>query len=63
MSASVIPSRRHVLAGGGALILSFSLRDAFAQNQAAPTPNPMFSQRPSRALLDGSNIAGLPPAR
>src|SRR6202142_1129461 len=28
--------RRQVLAGGGALIVSFSLTDAFAQDQAAP---------------------------
>jgi nicotinate dehydrogenase subunit B len=37
---SVILDRRRVLAGGGALILSFSLRDAFAQDQAAPTAPP-----------------------
>jgi CO/xanthine dehydrogenase Mo-binding subunit len=32
--------RRRVLAGGGALILSFSLSDAFAEDQAAPAPKP-----------------------
>ena len=31
-----ILDRRQVLAGGGALIVSFSLTDAFAQDQAAP---------------------------
>ena len=36
MSASMILDRRHVLAGGGALIISFSLADAFAQGQSAP---------------------------
>jgi CO/xanthine dehydrogenase Mo-binding subunit len=41
MNAPVILDRRRVLAGGGALIVSFSLRDAFAQAQspaAPPTP-------------------------
>jgi len=38
MSASVILDRRRVLAGGGALILSFSLRDAFAQDQGTAAP-------------------------
>jgi nicotinate dehydrogenase subunit B len=37
MSAPVILDRRRVLAGGGALIVSFSLADAFAQDQATPT--------------------------
>jgi nicotinate dehydrogenase subunit B len=32
--------RRRVLAGGGALILSFSLSDAFAEDQAPPAPAP-----------------------
>src|ERR1700722_15227866 len=32
--------RRQILAGGGALIVSFSLSDAFAQDQAAPAPAP-----------------------
>jgi CO/xanthine dehydrogenase Mo-binding subunit len=42
MNAPVILDRRRVLAGGGALIVSFSLTDAFAQAQgpaAAPPPN------------------------
>jgi CO/xanthine dehydrogenase Mo-binding subunit len=43
MNAPVILDRRRVLAGGGALIVSFSLGDAFAQAQsppaAAPPPN------------------------
>jgi len=36
MNAPVILDRRRVLAGGGALIVSFSLTDAFAQDQSAP---------------------------
>jgi CO/xanthine dehydrogenase Mo-binding subunit len=44
MNAPVILDRRRVLAGGGALIVSFSLGNAFAQDQtkpaAAPAPNP-----------------------
>jgi nicotinate dehydrogenase subunit B len=36
MNAPVILDRRRVLAGGGALIVSFSLADAFAQDQSAP---------------------------
>jgi nicotinate dehydrogenase subunit B len=43
MSASIVVNRRSVLAGGGALVLSFSLGNAFAQDQsatAAPPPSP-----------------------
>src|ERR1700748_1981962 len=43
MTASVILDRRRVLAGGGALIVSFSLTNAFAEDQApaaAPAPKP-----------------------
>jgi nicotinate dehydrogenase subunit B len=47
MNGPVMLHRRHVLAGGGALIVSFSLADAFAQDQgaspsatAAPAPKP-----------------------
>jgi CO/xanthine dehydrogenase Mo-binding subunit len=43
MNAPVILDRRRVLAGGGALIVSFSLTSAFAQDQApgaAPAPKP-----------------------
>jgi nicotinate dehydrogenase subunit B len=41
MNAPVILDRRRVLAGTGALIVSFSLTDAFAQDQAAaPAPKP-----------------------
>ena len=43
MSASMILDRRHVLAGGGALIISFSLADAFAQDQSAPAAAPAAS--------------------
>ena len=40
MNAPVILDRRRVLAGGGALVVSFSLADAFAQDQAAPAAAP-----------------------
>jgi nicotinate dehydrogenase subunit B len=40
MNAPVILDRRRVLAGGGALIVSFSLSGAFAQDQAVPAPAP-----------------------
>jgi CO/xanthine dehydrogenase Mo-binding subunit len=40
MNVPVILDRRRVLAGGGALIVSFSMPDAFAQDQAAPAPAP-----------------------
>src|SRR6266566_4095047 len=43
MSASMILDRRRVLAGGGALIVSFSLADAFPQDQSVPTPAPAAS--------------------
>ena len=37
---TVVLNRRSVLAGGGALIVSFSLRDSFAQDQGAPAAAP-----------------------
>jgi CO/xanthine dehydrogenase Mo-binding subunit len=40
MNAPVILDRRRVLAGGGALIVGFSLRGAFAQDQAPPAAAP-----------------------
>ncbi|HXB78074.1 MAG TPA: molybdopterin cofactor-binding domain-containing protein [Bradyrhizobium sp.] len=40
MNGPVILDRRRVLAGGGALIVSFSLPDAFAQDQAAQAHAP-----------------------
>src|SRR5271155_1933425 len=40
MNAPVILDRRRVLAGGGALIVSFSLTGAFAQDHAAPAAAP-----------------------
>jgi CO/xanthine dehydrogenase Mo-binding subunit len=40
MNAPVILDRRRLLAGSGALIVSFSLSNAFAQDQAAPPPPP-----------------------
>jgi nicotinate dehydrogenase subunit B len=38
--------RRQVLAGGGALIVSFSLSDAFAQDQVAPAAAPVPAHPP-----------------
>ena len=38
--STVVLNRRSVLAGGGALIVSFSLRDSFAQDQGAPAAAP-----------------------
>src|SRR5262249_42595952 len=49
MSAFVL-DRRQVLAGSGALILSFSLNGAFAQDQAAPAPSPPGSLKTSPYL-------------
>jgi CO/xanthine dehydrogenase Mo-binding subunit len=40
MNAPLILDRRRVLAGGGALIVSFSLGNAFAQNQSPAAPPP-----------------------
>jgi nicotinate dehydrogenase subunit B len=40
MNGPVLIDRRRVLAGGGALIVSFSLSDAFAEDQAAQAPKP-----------------------
>jgi len=40
MNVPVILDRRRVLAGGGALIVSFSMREAFAQDPSAPVPAP-----------------------
>ena len=40
MNAPVILDRRHVLKGGGALIISFSLTRAFAQDQTVPAAAP-----------------------
>src|ERR1700716_1099778 len=40
MNAPVILNRRRVLAGGGALIVSFSLTEVFAQDQSAPAAAP-----------------------
>ncbi|MEA2917895.1 MAG: nicotinate dehydrogenase subunit, partial [Bradyrhizobium sp.] len=54
MNAPVVFDRRRLLAGGGALIVSFSLADAFAQDQPAPAaapPNPPGSLKTS-PLLD-----------
>ncbi|HEY2212604.1 MAG TPA: molybdopterin cofactor-binding domain-containing protein [Bradyrhizobium sp.] len=54
MKAPVMLDRRCVLAGSGALIVSFSLADAFAQDQAAPpaapAPNPPGSLKGSPFL-------------
>jgi nicotinate dehydrogenase subunit B len=40
MNGPMLIDRRRVLAGGGALIVSFSLSDAFAEDQAAQAPKP-----------------------
>src|SRR5580704_16799067 len=40
MNGPVILDRRQVLAGSGALIVSFSLSDALAQDQTAAIPSP-----------------------
>src|SRR5437764_9748020 len=40
MTSPVILDRRRVLTGGGALIVSFSLGRAFAQDQSAPPATP-----------------------
>jgi nicotinate dehydrogenase subunit B len=40
MNGPLIFDRRRVLAGGGALIVSFSISEAFAQDQAAPVAAP-----------------------
>ncbi len=62
MNGPLILDRRRVLAGGGALIMSFSLRDALAQNQPAPTPPSSLKQAPFldawiRIDADGSMTA------
>src|SRR3954447_22286426 len=67
MIAPVILDRRRVLAGGGALIVSFSLGDAFAQAQnpaPAPAPSPPGSLKQApfldswiRVDADGSTTA------
>ena len=52
MNAPVILDRRKVLAGGGALIVSFSLTSAFAQDQgvppAPPAPKPCSASTATR---------------
>src|SRR5258705_8743897 len=40
MSAPVVLDRRRMLAGGGALMVGFSLASAFAQDQGAPAGAP-----------------------
>src|SRR5437870_7267844 len=40
MNGPVVLDRRHMLVGGGALIVSFSLGSAFAQDQSAPAAPP-----------------------
>src|ERR1700757_2989695 len=47
MNAPVILDRRQMLKGSGALVVSFSLRDAFAQNQSAPAAVPSSPPPPS----------------
>jgi len=53
MNAPVILDRRQMLKGSGALVVSFSLRDAFAQDQSAPAavpPSPPGSLKTSPYL-------------
>src|SRR6476620_11232618 len=50
MNGPVILDRRRVLAGGGALIVSFSLADAFAQDQAAPAAASAPAPKPPGSL-------------
>jgi len=50
MSAPVSLDRRRVLAGGGALIVSFSLTNAFAEDQPAPAAAP--APKPPGSLKD-----------
>src|SRR5246127_2210572 len=53
MTAPVILDRRQMLKGSGALVVSFSLRDAFAQDQSAPAavpPSPPGSLKTSPYL-------------
>jgi nicotinate dehydrogenase subunit B len=50
MSAPVILDRRQLLAGSGALIVSFSLRNAYAEDQVAAAPSPPGSLKTSPYL-------------
>jgi CO/xanthine dehydrogenase Mo-binding subunit len=50
MNAPVVLDRRRVLAGSGALIVSFSLRRAFAEDQATRAPSPPGSLKTSPYL-------------
>jgi nicotinate dehydrogenase subunit B len=50
MNAPVILDRRRVLSGGGALIVSFSLTNAFAEDQTAPAAAP--APKPPGSLKD-----------
>jgi nicotinate dehydrogenase subunit B len=52
MNSPVILDRRRVLAGGGALIVSFSLPDAFAQDQAAAPAAPAPGSLKDAPFLD-----------
>src|ERR1700756_3299723 len=47
MNAPGILDRRQMLKGSGALVVSFSLRDAFAQDQSAPAAVPPSPPPPS----------------
>ena len=50
MSAPVFVDRRRLLTGGGALIVSFALSDALAQDQSAPSAPP--APKPPGSLKD-----------
>ena len=54
MNAPVILDRRRLLAGSGVLIVSFSLSNAFAQDQAAPAAAP--APKPPGSLATSPNL-------
>jgi CO/xanthine dehydrogenase Mo-binding subunit len=56
MNAPVILDRRRVLTGGGALIVSFALSDAFAQDQSAPAIAPAPAAKPPGSLATAPSL-------
>ena len=56
MNAPVILDRRHVLKGGGALIISFSLTRAFAQDQTVPAAAPSRRCVPAERSVSTSRV-------
>ena len=65
MNAPVILDRRRVLAGGGALIVNFSLTPALAEDAVAPPPPP--APKPPGSLANAPfldlGFASMPTAR